>query len=184
VAAAGPKAESPYQVNWPPGIVTVTIVAASRHVPSATSAASAATNSATAAASELPVPAPVLIQEYLSPVRSAQVEATLTLAAATAPGGLDPDSRAWADVAGTRHRQVPSRDAATPPAAGRLSGRPPAARPATVPGAGVRPSIASAWPMPTGSAGRLNEATSAAARLWVEHMHACEHVRGLAGGRS
>ena len=53
-----------------------------------------------------------------------------------------------------RHRQVPSRDAATPPAAGRLSGRPPAVRPATVPGAGVRPSTASAsaWPRPSGSA--------------------------------
>ena len=30
------------------------------------------------------------------------VEATLALAAATAVGGLDPDSRAWADVAGTK----------------------------------------------------------------------------------
>jgi hypothetical protein len=94
VAAAGPKAESPYQVNWPPGIVTVTIVAASRHVPSATSAASAATNSATAAASELPVPAPVLIQEYLGPVRSAHAvslsQANLT---ATAPGRGHPHPR-------------------------------------------------------------------------------------------
>jgi hypothetical protein len=33
---------------------------------------------------------------------TAQVEAALALAAATAVGGLDPDSRAWADVAGTK----------------------------------------------------------------------------------
>jgi hypothetical protein len=38
-----------------------------------------------------------------------------------------------------RHRRYRSRDAATPPAAGRLSGRPPAVRPATVPGAAARP---------------------------------------------
>ena len=48
----------------------------------------------------------------------------------------------------------PSRDAATPPAAGRLSGRLPAVRPATVPGAAVRPLTATAsdWPGPSGSA--------------------------------
>ena len=33
---------------------------------------------------------------------AAQVEAALALAEATAVGGLDPDSRAWADVAGTK----------------------------------------------------------------------------------
>jgi hypothetical protein len=36
------------------------------------------------------------------PLGARPVEATLALAAATAVGGLDPDSRAWADVAGTK----------------------------------------------------------------------------------
>jgi hypothetical protein len=35
-------------------------------------------------------------------IAEAQVHATLALAAATAVSGLDPDSRAWADVAGTK----------------------------------------------------------------------------------
>ena len=35
-------------------------------------------------------------------IAEAQVHATLTLAAATAVAGLGPDSRAWADVAGTK----------------------------------------------------------------------------------
>jgi hypothetical protein len=35
-------------------------------------------------------------------IAEAQVHATLALAAATAVAGLDPDSRAWADVAGTK----------------------------------------------------------------------------------
>ena len=36
------------------------------------------------------------------PLGARPVEATLALAAATAVDGLDPDSRAWADVAGTK----------------------------------------------------------------------------------
>jgi hypothetical protein len=35
-------------------------------------------------------------------IAEAQVHATLALAAATAVAGLSPDSRAWADVAGTK----------------------------------------------------------------------------------
>jgi hypothetical protein len=35
-------------------------------------------------------------------IAEAQVHATLALAAATAVAGLGPDSRAWADVAGTK----------------------------------------------------------------------------------
>jgi hypothetical protein len=35
-------------------------------------------------------------------IAEAQVHATLALAAATAVAGLDADSRAWADVAGTK----------------------------------------------------------------------------------
>jgi len=34
-------------------------------------------------------------------IAEAQVHAMLALAAATAVGGLDPDSRAWSDIAGT-----------------------------------------------------------------------------------
>jgi hypothetical protein len=35
-------------------------------------------------------------------IAEAQVHATLALAAATAVAGLAPDSRAWADIAGTK----------------------------------------------------------------------------------
>jgi hypothetical protein len=48
---------------------------------------------------------PTSAELYERNIAEAQVNATLALAAATAVGGLDPDSRAWADVAGNQVQQ-------------------------------------------------------------------------------